>query len=503
MQTKKKLPLYGQLTLSLVALALAMALAFAFLGIWSNQQYHNEVTQQLHLDLAQYIVEHQYDPLILAEGKPNKKALKAMAINTMVINPMVEVYLLDSQGKILGHALPTGSVEREQVDIEPIKQVINRESGPILGDNPRNQNGEKIFSVAPIMKDQDLAGYLYIILASHDAETMAQRLEGSHILRLTIGGVIAVLIFTLGTALWSFRRITRPIRQLAKQTKDFRQSSLMDGSSNPNEPIEADSKIYDELIELQQSFDLMQDRIQQQFEQLQETDRIRRELISNVSHDLRTPLASMQGYIETLLLKYSQLSEEKQKHYLKVAHRHSRRLTKLVAQLFELSKLDAGRVEPKLEHFSLAELLHDISQEYQLEAQKKEINLRITHNNDAALVNADIGLIERVLQNLLDNALRYTPKKGEISISLKTNSSQVEVEISDTGDGIPGAELPFVFERYYRAQQPQKDRPNKGTGLGLAIVKKILELHGSQIEVTSQPNQGTCFTFPLPLAQVA
>lgn len=193
----------------------------------------------------------------------------------------------------------------------------------------------------------------------------------------------------------------------------------------------------------------------------------------------------------------SQLSEEDRKSYVDIAFKHCRRMTQLVKELFELSKLDAGRVIPNFENFSIAELLQDVIQKYSLAAIKKGIVIDTPAISQLFMVNADICLIERVLENLIDNALRYTPEGGRIQFSLQQKESDVEIGIKDSGIGLTDEDLPHIFERYYSAQTPTAYHQNS-TGLGLAIVKRILELHRSVIQVESQLHKGTEFRFPLP-----
>jgi signal transduction histidine kinase len=241
----------------------------------------------------------------------------------------------------------------------------------------------------------------------------------------------------------------------------------------------------------------MAGKIQQQFDSLQETDRLRRELVSNVSHDLRTPLASMHGYVETLLLKNDTLSRKERLRYLEITRKHSLRLRSLIGDLFELSKLDSASIQPNLEWFSLAELLQDVTQEFELEADKRGVNIEIDAEHGTAMVHADIGLMQRVLENLLRNALRYTPQGGTISISLEKRPDCVAVAVADTGCGIAEHELDRIFDRFYRSEQGEEERSNSA-GLGLAIVKRILDLHGSRITVSSRLNEGTRFEFDIP-----
>ena len=162
--------------------------------------------------------------------------------------------------------------------------------------------------------------------------------------------------------------------------------------------------------------------------------------------------------------------------------------------MFELSKLDSASITPKLETFSLAELLQDVTQDFELEANKAGITMKIEAVRDPAIVYADIGLMQRVLENLIRNALKFTPRDGRITISIDPKPDHVSVAVSDTGCGISDQDLEHIFDRFYHADQSGN---SDSTGLGLAIVKRILDLHDSRITVQSSPDQGTRFEFEL------
>jgi signal transduction histidine kinase len=170
--------------------------------------------------------------------------------------------------------------------------------------------------------------------------------------------------------------------------------------------------------------------------------------------------------------------------------------------LFELSKLDAGRVEPNHEVFCLAELLQDVVQNYQLAAQQKGVTLKLAAGSHTkARVRADIAMIERVLQNLTDNALRYTTAGGSVVLAIENHPGTfMQISVSDTGRGIETQHLPHIFERYWRAADAGGGSSSTRSGLGLAIVKRILDLHGSAVRVQSEFKRGTRFEFLLPQA---
>lgn len=486
--------LYAQLTLALLGLFLVVALAFVGLMHWSSGRYSAEVTQRLNSSLAMYIASRE--PLLTAEGV-NREAMAELAHLVMTINPGVEVYLLDREGRILDHALPEGSVVRQRVDPAPIRALLSGEANPpVMADDPHSPQGRQIFSAAPIKVGDRTQGYLYVGLASEEYQTVADSLRGSHILRLTLAGVAGIAVFALASGALIFGVMTRPLTRLSERMARFQREDL---------GIEAETTRSDgsEVAVIARTFDAMRARIDEQLERLKETDRVRRELISSISHDLRTPLASMKGYLETLLLKEDTLSPEQRRQYQEIAHRHCDRLTRLVDELFELTKLDAGRVTVHWEPFSLAELLQDVTQGFMLEAERRGIELRAVTADGRYPVCADIALIDRVLRNLIDNALRHTPAGGHVEVTLSHGEREVEIAVADTGKGVPDTELPHIFDRYFRGSAASDKAEEPGAGLGLAIVKRILDLHGSRIEVTSTPGSGTRFSFPLPSDRAA
>ena len=237
-------------------------------------------------------------------------------------------------------------------------------------------------------------------------------------------------------------------------------------------------------------------RIGQQLDALEKTDALRREMVVHVSHDLRTPLATLHGYIETLILKDAELDSAERERYLAVALDQSERLRRLIGDLFELAKLDAHEQMPACEPVSLAELVSDIAQKFQLEAQRRGSTIVIDAGEGLPMVDADIALVERVLENLIDNALSHSPEGGAIRIPIASNGGAVRVTVSDSGPGIAPEHLPRVFDRFYQAGNAH--RGNAHVGLGLAIAKRIVELHGARLEVQSTLGHGAAFSFQLP-----
>jgi signal transduction histidine kinase len=319
-------------------------------------------------------------------------------------------------------------------------------------------------------------------------------LETQRLFELATDLVVGTVAFSLIAALIVFRFLTIRLRRLSSAIDTFRAS----GFASPVR-LGALGESDDEIGRLVAAFQEMSERIVIQLTQLSEVDRQRRELLSNVSHDLRTPLASMQGYLETMLIKADGLSPEERCRYLQIAVKHCERLARLVHDLFELTKLEAHEVKPQVEAFPIAELAQDVVEKFALSAKKRGLTLSASVGADCPPVCADIGMMERVLENLIENAMRYTPAGGQISVGVHPAGDRIELQVRDTGQGILHEELGSIFDRYYRV-----DRSEAGdignVGLGLAITRRIVELHGGHIRVESTPGRGTTFTVELSSA---
>jgi signal transduction histidine kinase len=198
-------------------------------------------------------------------------------------------------------------------------------------------------------------------------------------------------------------------------------------------------------------------------------------------------------------MKKDILSPAERDRYTNIILQSTEKLAKLVDQLFELSKLEALERKPHLEVFNIAELVQEVYHQYLILAGQKKIPMDCINCHDNIFVRADIGMMERVLQNLIDNAIKYTPEEGTIFIRLSSRENQLEILVSNTGPGIPAAYLPHIFERYSQKSTSGPTVPPSGMGLGLVIVKRILDLHGFIIDVQTQPDRETRFRFQLPI----
>jgi len=489
--------LYSKLAAVLTGLFFLVGLAIIIVTIFSTDMYQQEVNQRLNRQLAEQIVATK---LLIQNNRVNQEALEEIFHMLMVINPIIEIYLLDPEGNILAFSAAPGKVKRKRVGLEPIRELLEGVATlPVVGDDPRNPSGNKVFTVARIPGQSKLQGYLYVILGGETYDTIVQKLKASYILQLSAWMIFASLLFALIAGLILFASLTGRLKRLAIVMDAFRSGV----SHQPIEsPSDKENHTADEIDRLGSTFTEMAARIEAQVAQLKQSDALRRELIANVSHDLRTPLANLQGYIETLLLKEDSLSKRDRRTYLETAIRYCKRLGKLVSELLELAKLDTYDISAKRESFNLSELAQDVVQKFQLKVKEKQIALSIKGEKNLPFVNADIGLIERVLENLIENAIQNTPSGGSVRLVLIPQNDNISVQVSDTGYGIPAEEQAHIFNRFYKLDESRKSEPGH-SGLGLAITKKILEIHDRSIEVASALGSGTTFTFQLPVTPPA
>ena len=456
--------------------------------------YSREKNQRLNAAVAEHIVK-EVKPTIV-DGQFREEDMDDIMHSMMVLNPSIEVYLLDNEGTILNYVAPYKKVKLESVDLSPINKFLeNNGQEFVLGDDPRNPGVTKEFSVAPILEEDRQNGFVYVILASEEYDNTHKTLIDNFLMRLGGKTMILTLLAAMFIGLLVIWLITRNIQQIIETVRSFQSGNLQ-----ARVPVRSKG----EISQLGTSFNEMADTIVQNLEKMKATENLRRELIANVSHDLRTPIAIIHGYVETMIMKADSLEEADRKKYMSTILESTDKLKKLVADLFELSKLEAKEIEPQKEPFFITELIQDISQKHKLMAGKKSITIVPVISKDLPMVHADVSLIERVLQNLIDNAIKFTEDGGIITIETHRAADKVEVKISDTGEGIPEEEIPYIFDRYHTLSGGAKNKKllNKvSTGLGLAIVKKILEIHNTTINLTSKLNKGSSFYFSLPLYQ--
>lgn len=487
--------LAGKLVAVLTVICIAMGITFAFVLRSSHETYHLQLTQRINRPLATQLAAQS---TVLGATSMDANTLAAKLARLTQINPHIAVYVLDERGVVLGSSEAPESVKERRIDLVPVRRLLQEVDGPpILGADPADPAHPKIFSVAELTREDGTRGFLYVILRGEEHDAEAASLKNAYTFREGAWLIAGCVVFAIVTGWLMVNVLTRPLHRLAGamekfRADDFREVPQLDQMSSLS--------ARDEVGRLGETFKHMAARMVRQLDDLRKSDASRRELVASISHDLRTPLASLLGYLETVSTK-RHLTQDEQREYCEIATQEAQHLSKLVDRLFELAKLDAPEAKASPEPFSFSEVAETVAKKLGLVAMERGIRLVRTASDSLPLVYADRSLVERALENLVENALRYTPPGGVVSITAapERRGRRVVVQVSDTGVGIPPENLRRIFDPFFRGEQSRQGS-GESAGLGLAIVKRIADLHGTTVDVESTPGRGTVFRFRLQTA---
>ncbi|WP_442266292.1 ATP-binding protein [Tenacibaculum sp. ZS6-P6] len=453
-------------------------------------RFYSQTTQRLNANVANHLIEEKFKNTapFLENGDVNVELFDDVMHDMMAVNRAIEVYLLDIEGVVLHSVVLDHSDEFEpikKVDLIPIREFIKNKNEYILGDDPKNTSERKIFSAASF-NNNGKQGYIYVLLASHDFEQICTSLFKSYFSKLTITTICITTFLSLVVGFLSIFFISKSLLIIIHHVNNFKEGNLQ--SRIP----EASTT---NLSILATTFNEMADTIAYHIEEIKSINNFKKELIANISHDLRTPLTIIRGYAETLSGNEIKMTKENRQDFLKIIEKSTFILSDLVNQLYEYSNLDAKELQLNKTKFNLPKLINEIVMRYGMISENKEISIKVICKLDEnQFVFGDKLLIERVIQNILDNALKFTPQKGCITLSLETKLDKIIVSIKDSGLGITKTELDSVLDRWYTSGNTIESR-----GLGLAISKKIIELHGTHLMIFSEgKNKGSEFMFSLP-----
>ncbi|MCM1256892.1 MAG: HAMP domain-containing histidine kinase [Roseburia sp.] len=316
--------------------------------------------------------------------------------------------------------------------------------------------------------------------------------------RLLLDIFISILLILLCTAamliIWIYRGIIRPLKKLELATVNIQQGNL-------DFTIEADGN--DEISELCSSFEEMRKRLKESAEQQMASERESKELISNIAHDLKTPITTVKGYSEGLLDGVADTPEKRDK-YLRTINNKANEMDALLNELTLYSQIDTNRIPYNFTKLNVSEYFNDCVEELGMDLESK--NIRLTYFNyvdNDVLIIADPEQLRRVVNNIIGNSAKYMKnQRGQINIRIKDVGDFIQVEIEDNGKGIAQKDLPYVFERFFRADA-SRNSATGGSGIGLSIVKKIVEDHGGKIWATSKESVGTVMYFVIRKYQEA
>lgn len=448
----------------LLLAGLWFALSAVLIGslFYYQQQLIEQRTQQtLHRELAA----HMRDDSPLMHGTDyNPDALKSIFHTLMLLGPDFEIYFLDQQGNIRSHAAPEGKVQTSAVRLAPIKQFLNKQPLPILGDDPRNPGEQKVFSVAPITQFDSVIGYLYVVIGSEQRTLLASQ-EGNQ----PIYSMMAISLFLiLGFSLLIYRLVRqtllRPIETVTQKLKE---------QAGNNFRLHPDFvKQVPELKPVATHLYLMAQRIQQQFLQLQQEETCRRELLMQLSHDLKTPLSSILGYLETWQLQASAPDP-----LIDTAHRNAHKLAEQLGQQLDLARSQKQVPEPYFEPVCLTQIIRETQESLAIDAERKHLSLSLSLP-DADTVYGDKQLLLRLFANLFENAIRHAPNHSTIQLQAEHHQHDVAVKLTN---------------------QIDPEAPSGSMGQGMRIIQSILVIHHSQLKTEHDARQ-YLQSFELPVS---
>lgn len=487
--------LFGKLLLLFLGFGALMGVAFLVVMRVSHQHYHQEFDQLANRHLAQQYVDAN---LLVREPPLTVHNFANSLTRITAINPDIDVYVVDARGEILASSAPGDTVVRTRVDLVPISRFLDPQAKlPLRGDDPTAARRRQVFSVAPLSIPGCTAAYLYIVLNRHESSALAMALKKSHAIGEGTGVLLTGILLAIAGSVIFLRLLTRRLGALQRSMQRFRDSAFSDpvpAAANDEE----EHAPADEIERLRVLFGQLADRIHEQMRALHKTDEQRRELLTSLSHDLRTPLTTLQANLELLVAKES-LSDEERRAHAGVSVQQCRRVVTLVEQMLELARLDARQVPFVPEPFQLAELAQDVVMKRELDARRAGVMIEIGPPHGLPLVIGDIRLIERVIDGLLDNAVRFAGSPGRVTVRLGRAGDKVRMEIHNTGPGIPATDRDRLFEHFFRGDK-SRSTASGNAGLGLSIVRAMLDLHRSEIGFSSSAQDGTRFFFELDVA---
>lgn len=520
MTVRVKIALTIFITGLLTAMGVIATVAVAF------QRLERETTfERANIFLGRVVA--TYDNLLdLQDRYPED--LNALLRNLLLFEVDSQLYLLNADGVVLSStgnvALPSGF----KVAMAPVRQAAqgghtSTKTAYVLGDDPERMDANAVVAAralerAVIHKSDTAAGYLYLV-THKDALPQGQlAVFRSAFAGPALAAVAGVVALATLMAAWVIATVIRPLRSISAEVARASHEGL--GTSSLDTAAQAfstpgvaspHSKRPDEFDQLRDGFRTMLATLRQQWQALRELDHFRREGVSNLSHDLRSPLTATVACLETLDQRWANAAHEQDlcedRRLIAMALRNTQNAAQLVRSLGDLAQLDEPEFKLHTQPMDLSEMLDGIALRFAGRAQQKDVTLRCEHDElaEPPFAEVDIELLERALANLMDNALKFTPAGGLITLSARravgrsAHTPPIELRICDSGCGIAPGDMPHLFDRLYQARSSVAPASSEGgKGLGLAIVKRIAELHHGSVAVQSAVGAGTQVTITLP-----
>ncbi len=478
--------------------------------LYAFDRFEHESTYYRASAFLERVVQKHND--IFAMQERFKSDFNGFLGNLVLFEPDTQLYLLDTNGTVVASssdvALPPGF----KVAMRPVMEAANPTPMPyVMGDDPENMGGPTIIAARAvhrslIRQEPGADGYLYVVSRKHGLQQDNLAAILGSLSRPTLVLILAVVGLTTLLAAWVTAAVTRPLKQLTDSVAKVTRNGLDDWATAADAidaPELAGGAVAakDEIGQLTSGIQAMLNTVHSQWSMLRRLDHFRREGVSNLSHDLRSPLTATAACLETLETRWAndeQRSDDRQ--LIEVALRNTRNAARMVQSLGDLAQLDEPAFKLRTEVMDLSELLDDVALRFMERATRQGVHLTAPESTGAIPFAAvDVELIERALANLVDNALKFCRPGDTIDLKVEPVGNRVQVTVTDSGPGIAAADLPHLFDRFYQSRQSTAPATGEGgKGLGLAIVKRIVEMHGGQVQVTQPSQGGTCVTLDLP-----
>ena len=413
-------------------------------------------------------------------------------------------YAVAQNGDLIAHPDITLVLQRRNVvDLDQVRSAFQ---APANAQRPtwtiaKNLQGRKVFS-----SWSPLPTLGAMVFVERPVEEVYGPLYASLI--RTSGLLLVGLCMSLVAALFVARRVVRPLETLRNGVERIGSGDMnLRLELKTGDEIEVLAEEFNKMTEnLREAYSGLEKKVEQRTRQLalanntlKELDRLKSDFVSNVSHELRTPLTAIKGAVDLVLREVTGPLTEKQIHYLTRVKSNTQQLAGMINDVLDLAKIEEGRIELKSARASLAGLVHEVVDTLRPMAAEKNIVIDAGAFEPSVLVWADRDKVTQVLMNLIGNAIKFTPSEGKVMVASTSGPEWVQVSICDTGPGIPSDERVKIFEKFYQCAGDGGQKP-RGTGLGLAISKTLVELHGGEIWVDSEPGCGSTFYFTLPSA---
>ena len=503
-----------RLALTVFLTGLASALGVLFTVALAFQRFEQESTwARGDAFLARVTAQHED---LLDQHQRNPEEFAVFLRNLLLYEPNSQLYLLDADGTVLVNTGKMVLAPGFKVSLPPVQQAAEaaargdrRQAAYVMGEDPEYMDADAVvtaralrrFVIRPSRPDEAPAGYLYLVCRKPGLPAGRLELVRASLVSPALAPVLALIVLSTLLAAWIIVTVTRPLRVLSDEVANAARAGFT-SAATVTEPQAGTAD--DEFSRLRGGFHALLATLRMQWDELRRLDTFRRESVSNLSHDLRSPLTATVACLETLQSRWDgDAARAEDQRLVGVALRNTRNAAGLVRSLSDLAMLDEPAFKLHLMKLDLGEVLDDIVLRFAERAARQGVVLRFdpAAGEAAVVAEVDVELFERALANLLDNALKHTPAGAAIVVSAERADARVLISVADQGAGIPAPDLPHLFDRLYQSRDSVAPASSdEGKGLGLAIVKRIAELHRGHLQVHSTPGQGTTVSLELPAA---